>query len=188
MGEIDHTALQTGSDIRSLRKARGKTIAEVASALDRSTGWLSQVERGMSRVTAEQLNRFAHVFEVNAPLLVHDHDPEDDPAIVRAERRRPYGRRTAGLSEELVTPGLDSAVEVTQARFEPRSALITPVRSAEEEIIYILSGRLVMTCNGRRTDLRRGDSMQLRDTRYAWENPSGAMTVALWIKTPAKFK
>ena len=187
MGEFDSGAVQTGSDIRTLRKSRGKTIAEVAAALDRSTGWLSQVERGMSRVNAEQLSRFASVLDVHAPLLVMDQDPQDDPGVVRAERRRPYGRRTAGLSEELVTPGLDSAVEMTQARFEPRSALVTPVQSAPEEIIYILSGRLVITVDGNRTDLRRGDSMRLRDTRYAWENPSGAMTVALWIRAPAKY-
>ena len=37
-----------GADLRALRKARGVTLAELAADLNRSVGWLSQVERDLS--------------------------------------------------------------------------------------------------------------------------------------------
>lgn len=181
MRVLDHNALQTGADLRALRKLRGKTIAQVASAVGKSSGWLSQVERGQSRVSADQLQTFAQVLSVAPTLLLTNSSGTGEPNVVRADQRRPYSRRAAGLQEELVTPGLDSLSEVRHARFEPRSARVTAQRSAEEEILYILSGRLLISTSEGRTDLRRGDSIRLRETEFAWENPSGAMTTALWI-------
>ncbi|MFB0939400.1 MAG: helix-turn-helix transcriptional regulator, partial [Paracoccaceae bacterium] len=38
-----------GADLRALRKARGLTLSDLATALGRSVGWLSQVERDLSQ-------------------------------------------------------------------------------------------------------------------------------------------
>ena len=46
-------------DIRALRKARGLTLAEAALKLGRSIGWLSQVERGISIPSIEDMRLFA---------------------------------------------------------------------------------------------------------------------------------
>lgn len=187
MHVLDHAARQTGADLRALRKLRGRTIAEVAKALGRSSGWLSQVERGHSRVSAEQLQRFAQVLQVSPTLLLTHTSENAEPDVVRAGQRRPYGRRAAGLQEELATPGLDCLTEVRHARFEPRSARVTARRSAAEEIIHILSGRLIISTQSGRTDLRRGDTIRLRDMDFAWENPSGAMATALWITSAPRY-
>jgi len=37
-----------GSDIRALRRSRNWTLNDLAEQLDRSVGWLSQVERNVS--------------------------------------------------------------------------------------------------------------------------------------------
>ena len=37
-----------GADLRALRRARGLTLTELAGQIDRSVGWLSQVERDLS--------------------------------------------------------------------------------------------------------------------------------------------
>ena len=41
-------ALRLGQQIRDLRKARQMTLAELAERVNRSVGYLSQVERGAS--------------------------------------------------------------------------------------------------------------------------------------------
>ena len=48
-----------GADLRALRKARGLTLTEMAEALDRSVGWLSQVERDKSEPTISDLRQIA---------------------------------------------------------------------------------------------------------------------------------
>lgn len=178
--------LQPGADLRALRRLRGKTIAEVAEAMGKSSGWLSQAERGKSRIDAQDMQGLAAFLDVPPSLLV-GFAPAQVPGVVRGDARRSYGKRMTGLQEELVTPGLDGPAEIVHARFEPRSARVTPLRSAAEEVIYILSGRLIMTVDGQATDLRRGDSMRLRDTPYSWENPAGAVATALWIITPPRY-
>ena len=51
-----------GPDIRALRKSRGMTLQALATALDRSVGWLSQVERGQTTPAIPDLARIAEVF------------------------------------------------------------------------------------------------------------------------------
>ena len=37
-----------GADVRTLRKARGLTLSQMAESMGKSVGWLSQVERDLS--------------------------------------------------------------------------------------------------------------------------------------------
>jgi transcriptional regulator with XRE-family HTH domain len=178
-----------GADLRSLRKMRGLTLSDLATKIGKSSGWLSQLERGKSRAEAADLPRLAAALRVPASLLMPEapDTPQEAGVIVRADARRSYGHRLSGLTEEVVTPGLQEGLEVIHARFEPYSALVTPRRSKAEEHGYILSGRLLLTIAGTRHDLRRGDSFRICDQSYQWENPSGAITAALWIVTPSRY-
>ena len=62
-----------GPDLRALRKARGVTLAELALATGRSVGWLSQVERGLSTPTIDDLRRLAD--RLSAPISLFFGDP-----------------------------------------------------------------------------------------------------------------
>ncbi|TIN79664.1 MAG: helix-turn-helix transcriptional regulator, partial [Mesorhizobium sp.] len=71
--EQDNGERLLAGDIRALRKARGLTLAEIALKLDRSVGWVSQVERGLSIPSLGDLRAFAELFGV--PLsLFFSHD------------------------------------------------------------------------------------------------------------------
>ena len=61
-----------GQDIRALRKARGLTLTDLAERVGRSVGWMSQVERDLSKPSMGELRRLAGVLE----------------AVFRAGRRR----------------------------------------------------------------------------------------------------
>ena len=49
-----------GADLRALRKARGLTLSDLATALGRSVGWLSQVERWFATLTEKYIRRGTH--------------------------------------------------------------------------------------------------------------------------------
>ena len=51
-----------GSDIRALRRSRNWTLADLAEQLDRSVGWLSQVERNVSEPSLDDIRKIAGLF------------------------------------------------------------------------------------------------------------------------------
>jgi len=59
-----------GLRIRFLRKAKGLTLARVASATGLSTGFLSQVENGQTNISLSALYRVARALDTTAPELL----------------------------------------------------------------------------------------------------------------------
>ena len=53
-----------GSDIRALRRSRNWTLNDLAEQLDRSVGWLSQVERNVSEPALDDIRKIAGLFSL----------------------------------------------------------------------------------------------------------------------------
>ena len=56
-----------GSDIRALRRSRAWTLSDLAEQLDRSAGWLSQVERDVTEPALDDIRKIAALF--NLPVV-----------------------------------------------------------------------------------------------------------------------
>ena len=52
-----------GTDMRALRRSRNWTLNDLAARLDRSVGWLSQVERGQSEPALADIRTVAALFD-----------------------------------------------------------------------------------------------------------------------------
>lgn len=175
-----------GADLRALRRARGVTLAELASAAGRSVGWLSQVERDMSTPSIDELTRLAQALSVPLSLFFgrSQAPPEEAGFVVRAGARRQVGNRETGLVEELLSPDLTDDFEVIHSTFAPGAAMHTPRRRPTCELGYLVLGRLTLWIGGRRFDLCEGDSFRIRGEAYAWENPYDEPAVAIWVIAP----
>ena len=170
-----------GADLRALRRARGLTLAELAGRLDRSVGWMSQVERDLSIPDKRSLARLAETLD--APLsLLTDRAAGD---IVRADRRRPLGERVPGLTEELLSPDLTDGFEIIHSTFAPGARRDDPVTRDTTEIVHLLSGRLTIWLGAARHDLGPGDTVRLRGVPFRWANEGRVPTIAIWTITPA---
>ena len=106
-----------GADIRTVRKTRGLTLSEVAASVSRSVGWLSQVERGLSRPSKTEITQIADILGVDASLFEDEANEID--VLVRKDARRQIGPRVDGLFEELLSPDLTDAFEVIHSTFAP---------------------------------------------------------------------
>jgi transcriptional regulator with XRE-family HTH domain len=109
-------------------RARGLTLTELALKMGRSVGWISQVERGISRPAIGDLRAFATVFGVPVSLFF-THEAADEAergVIVRADRRRSLGTAETGLVEELLSPDLGGSFEILRSEFAPGAALAEP--------------------------------------------------------------
>lgn len=175
-----------GRDLRALRKARGLTLADLATRLDRSVGWMSQVERDISVPSPAELTQLADALGV-ALATLRSATPvtqAEEGVIVRRDARRAIGHRAPGLVEELLSPDLTDEFEVVHSTFQPGAARKSPVTRPTQEVGYIVSGTLDITIAGVTHTLRPGDSFRLRGEPFRWANPSSEPCVAIWVIAP----
>lgn len=175
-----------GADLRALRKSRGVTLTDLAVATGRSVGWLSQVERGISQPSIDDLRLLADRLE--APLSLFFGDP-DAPAeerglVVRWNAGRSLGAPEGGLTEMLLSPDLGGAFEIVRSVFDPGAELITPQTRPTEEAGYVISGNLDLWISDQLFSLHEGDSFRFRGQPYRWRNPGDQPAVVIWVIAP----
>lgn len=174
-----------GADIRALRRARGLTLSELGAVLNRSVGWLSQVERGLSEPSISDLRQLARALDVSVSSLFRSAAPEHEQGlIVRAAARRPIGSRSAGLVEELLSPDLTDDFEMVHSTFEAGAQITEVVTRPTQEVGYIVSGKLDIEIDGKTYALCAGDSFRIRGEPFRWMNPYAAPCVAIWVIAP----
>ncbi|MEL6838849.1 MAG: helix-turn-helix domain-containing protein [Pseudomonadota bacterium] len=174
-----------GADIRALRKARGKTLTQLASAMGRSVGWLSQVERDLSNPAIADLGKMAEILDVSVSSLVQTGAvPGEEGIVVRADARRPMGSRTPGLTEGLLSPDLTDDFEMIHSHYAPGARLAAPLRRPTQEVGYVIKGRIDFIMDGQTLRLRPGDSIRLRGQEFLWANNSGKECEMIWAISP----
>ncbi len=178
-----------GTDLKALRKARGLTIIELSSALGRSTGWLSQIERGMTQPSISDLNRMAEKLNVGLSFFFGAPgekvtDDAEIGLIVRAGSRRVLGTAEEGLIEELLSPDLAGSFEIIRSTFMPNTQSVEVKRRNTEEAAYLVSGGLEIWVDGTWHALNTGDSIRLNGQAHKWRNPYDQPAIAIWVITP----
>ncbi len=174
------------ADLRALRKSRGVTLTELAVKLGRSVGWVSQVERGISRPSIDDLKAIASA--LSAPLsLLFGHQAADERergVIVRSSHRRALGSAATGLTEELLSPDLGGSFEILRSEFAPGSELGRRSLRATEEAGYVVSGVFDVEIDGVWHRLNPGDSFRFKEKSHSWRNPGDVPAVVIWVVSP----
>ena len=181
--------ISIGMQIRDLRKARGVTLEDLAARIDRSVGYLSQVERDISAVTIPNLKDIAEALGVGVNWFFRGDAvaPEDERGlIVRRGNRRRLEFRGTGVLEELLSPTLTGAFEMVLGTFEPGGATgdVHAVRNGEEAG-FVVSGQLALVVNDKEYTIESGDAFMFpRNIPHKAWNPTEQKTVVLWIIAP----
>ncbi|MCG6884685.1 MAG: helix-turn-helix domain-containing protein [Silicimonas sp.] len=175
-----------GHDLRVLRKQRGLTLVQVAGAVNRSVGWLSQVERNISEPSEGELLALAETldFSIDGFYGPEPSAPDDASVIVRSHARRRFGTRVPGLVEELLSPDLTDAFEVVHSTFLPGAERSDPVTRPTQEVGYVISGQLEITIAGRAHLVDPGDSFRIRGEPFRWANRGPEPCVVIWVIAP----
>jgi len=175
-----------GQDLRILRKQRGLTLIQLADRVERSVGWLSQVERNISAPSTEEIAELSKALDVSVESFLGRSPalPGEADHVVRKSNRRPLGPRVDGMFEELLSPDLTDDFEVVHSTFQPGAARLDPVTRATQEVGYIVSGELHITIGKETFHLTPGDSFRIRGEPFAWENQGTEPCIAIWVIAP----
>jgi DNA-binding transcriptional MerR regulator len=168
----------TGKHLRALRLARGESLAHVASAVDISIGFLSNLERSQTGVSLGIMHRLAHYYGTTLSAFYYESE-SPGPLIQKGE-----GRQLAagdGVQMELLAWG-KIIMEPHLFQIESGKGSSEYYTHHGEEFLYIISGRLDIKLGDQQYKLSKGDSFYFESkTPHSWLNPGKAQAVVLWI-------
>lgn len=175
-----------GHDIRALRVSRKMTLEALATAIGKSVGWLSQIERNHTSPSIKSLQDIARALDVPMSLFFGTTDAPDDErgVIVRAAARREIGSHDNGLVETLVSPDLTDDYEVVHSIFKPHSKLTKAIQRPTVEVAYVILGTLDLWIEDQKFTISSGDAFRIRGESYRWANPYDDQAVAVWVISP----
>ena len=176
------TELDLGQRIREARKLRRMTLQRVASVTGLSVGFLSQVERNITRPSLVSLAQIARVLETTVSGLLQQ---SDQPiAVSRHEGRVVYPIKDEGGSYERLSTTYPTQLLNAVKMFVP-SGLTSKLYSYEGEmVVYVLAGVLRYVIDGVIYELQAGDSLHFSTTRpHRVTTPSDASAEILVLST-----
>lgn len=186
-------SVPVGPQIRELRRSRGLTLTQLAKAVGRSVGNLSELERGNSPINLDILDKIAWALDVSIGWFFSGPNPDEVPEsafVVRKENRRQINLTPSGVREELLSPHLLGQLEMVLTTFAPGANNGKEGRARKgDEGGLVLSGTLQLKVDdGEAVILTAGDSFQLSGNGRHWcHNPGPGKTVVAWSFSPANY-
>jgi transcriptional regulator with XRE-family HTH domain len=161
-----------GNEIRQLRKVRGITLQQLALATGKSVGFLSQVERNLTRPSVAALQDISVALGVHIGWFFPEDctgAPEEREHIVRESNRRRLtyselsGTEYLGLHDYLLSANLNGNLALGISRYEPGASTGDDSYAHNgEEAGLVLSGSLELNLDGRVHRLEAGDSFSFK--------------------------
>ncbi len=186
-----HTETKVGGQIRELRKARGLTLQDLAGQVNRSVGYISQLDRGLSVVSVAPLGRIAQALGVTPAWFPAAEQFPPIPGalkVLHAKDRRRIRFTGSGVSEELLSPTLQGESLMAMTRTEPGGDDGGPIRRDVEESGLVLPGVLTLDIDRQAVALAAGDSFTIdKYLRHSFCNEGEEACEVLWVLTPARY-
>lgn len=179
-----------GSKIRALRNKRKLGLVQLGEHTDLSAGLLSKIERGKLIPTLPTLLKIALVFGVGLEHFFVDSSESPTLAVVRKKDRlrlpdRPGDESPSYFFESLDFPANDRKMEAYYAEFKAHAKPMEPHKHAGAEVIYVITGQLVVTLHGDDTVLGEGDSMYFDSSfPHSYRQQGRAVCSAVIVVTP----
>ncbi len=189
---VEEKTTPVGEQIRDLRKAKGMTITALADSIDRSVGYVSQIERNITAVSIDRLKEFADALGVQISWFFHGgmSGPRDErDLIVRKGDRRKLTFTGSGLKEELLSPNLSGDFEMIMTTYEPHASTGEDMYGRPcQEAALVLSGRLEIWLARRHFILNEGDSITFDgDVPHKSANPDDTPATVVWVMSPPTY-
>ena len=172
-----------GARIRALRQGQQLTLTQLAAQADLSHSFLSQVERGLERMSMTSLFRVAQALGTTQQALLTDASPAE-----------PRGEGAYFISRANQATPLDAGGRPVRVLAQDHPRFVPMVMSGtftedmwwvhdEEEFLYVLEGQLVVVLDDEEFTLDAGDAVYYQGgVRQRWRTEPGAVARVLTVK------
>lgn len=180
---------QIGHKIKQLRQSRKMTLQELGDQVGLSVGYLSQLERGISTIAVDTLDKIAKIFDKRALDFFEEAKPSNSP--VMREKDAPIDSvsetiRTFTLSTNLTEN--DMYAKLVEIMPQEKIEKISTYEHEGEEFVYILEGVLTLILSDKTYTLYPGDTAQYRSTdKHNWANYHNTRLRFVEVMTPNPF-
>jgi len=173
-----------GGMLRQRRKELNLTLEAAASAADVAASFLSEIERDHASPSVATLIRLCEVLGIPVGSLFQS----SQSVVVRADAREKMRYGGQDITYELLTSRTATRIAGIIGQLKPGAASGPDFHAlpAEEELVFVVAGDLVMLFESEEYTLRAGDSLTFDPRRpHRYVNPSTSqMTTAICILTP----
>jgi transcriptional regulator with XRE-family HTH domain len=178
-----------GNQVRTLRKEKSLTLAQLSERTGLSPAIVSQVERGLANPSFTTLAQLAHGLDIPVGRFFLGQDETKSPVVRKDQRRNLKGVARKAVGEavyELLTPDLNGTIEAHWIVSPPgHNTSDTPFRHGGEEFGIILSGKKDVYLDGECHTLEAGDSITYSSNIPHWYiNRYEETCVAIWVNSP----
>lgn len=162
-----------GKKIKDLRVKTGMTLKDLSDKTELSTGYLSQLERGLTTVSVDSLTKLAEVFEVQ---LSHFFNMQtvSETAVLRSYERTILSLESGGFIQYQISSDLQNKVMIPRIiDLLPQSVIeeVAGFQHHGEEFIYVLEGILTLSLDDKIFELYPGDTAHFKSEQvHNWYN------------------
>lgn len=180
-----------GSKVKELRTNSKLTLRELSEMTSLSTGFLSQLERGLTSIATDSLQKLAEALNVGTSYFF------SNPTIKNGVIMRNYEKEVMKIDNSMYISYLFTP-NPTDKVMMPRIIEVLPYNSAEsltpyqhegEEYIYVIEGTLTLFINGQSYELYPGDCAHYNaKVIHNYANHTNKLVKILEINTPNYFR
>ncbi|RBP62950.1 XRE family transcriptional regulator [Brevibacterium sanguinis] len=165
------------------------TLKDVAEEAGITTGYLSQLERGIAMGSVATLQSVCSVIRLNVGELFNEPNVERSPVLRYADAaRKRFGN---GASKIKISPSHFDHLEVLLGQFEPGGDTgVKPyTHGASEEILLVIEGEVEVTVNGTTNRLKEMDSFHYKsDQPHRVAEATGTRIArVVWMMAPPTY-
>lgn len=179
-----HAHAGTGMRIREIRRLRGLSLRDLARLSGTTASFISQFERGESGASLATLVKLTRALGMSLPQFFEGQTPEGH--VTRAHEH-PELHLEPGHSKLLLTTPMHRTMEAYQSTLDPgHSTGDAPYTHGDsDELVFILSGELIVDLGEETYVLRAGDTVEFRSSiPHRLRNESQASGSALIFVSP----
>jgi transcriptional regulator with XRE-family HTH domain len=180
--------LALGARIRTIRRARGQTLRQLADRAGVTESFLSQVEREVASPSIATVQRVAHALDLSIAELF-----AEEPAagrVVRREDRRRVAYPGLKAVDEFLTSNVAGRLQVILSSIEPGGGTGAEpyTHDSDEEVVVVLEGVLDVWVADEHYVLHEGDALTF-PSRLPHRNTNNGTLAAtvLFCITPPSF-
>lgn len=171
-----------GAAIRHRRKAMGKTLVEVAKEAELTTGFISQVERGISSPSLASLLSIAASLQTTIEQLLSVR--EDYSEYIQKDKRQTYSLGLNGRLYERLGPGFAGALFHPSIIHRPPGHVSEKMCHAGEVFCYLMEGQVEYHLGDEVHIMSAGDTIHHDTSKPHYSKViSDTETVEMWVSS-----